>query len=510
MAKRLGLNTLQVAVFLITAAGALAYIMAIHGASSKSRPAFSEFYPAEELALVEPDGLRPHTRRTFWPGQPGYEEWLAGWTAEELIAELKYRRQILSGCDYPPYPYSSLVALGKDAVPALSEEFSRTGDETMLQILTDIGEPAVPALAGFLRDPRLEVRLRILNALSRGPISSHAGAAMPALFEMLKDTKSFVVVDEEKVKLCERAASFLDYYITSPSVNSLPTLRAAVADPRYPLAQRTAAGMLGDLGIHAREAVPALINATDSADESVRRSAIWALGRIGGPEAVTGLAACLQKRPERYIIIAEALGETKEPSAIPVLVGRLRTGPWFGFVRREFKNFGEEAVDHLVPLLSDGKPDVREAGAWALSYLGPNARRAVEPLLAALKDSCLYVRSPAASALGNIGPEAAAAVPDLIDEVKRGNQCAIGALGQIGPAASDGVEVLVEVIKDKKREWIDKRFAVESLGRIGAAAESAIPYLESLIEKFPNPNSDIRQRAEEAIKLIRKARRNRP
>ncbi len=114
------------------------------------------------------------------------------------------------------------------------------------------------------------------------------------------------------------------------------------------------------------------------ADSSVRWSAAFALGEVGGERAVDALLSLL-KDEDSFVRwrAAAALGE----------VG------------------GERAVDALLSLLKDEDSFVRWRAAAALGEVG--GERAVDALLSLLKDEDSVVRWRAAAALGEVGGERA-------------------------------------------------------------------------------------------------------
>jgi HEAT repeat protein len=119
------------------------------------------------------------------------------------------------------------------------------------------------------------------------------------------------------------------------------------------LVRREAAFALGEIGMGAKGAVPALGGALKDPDVRVRRSAADALGEIG-VAAKAGVPALI-----------DALKDVRNP------------------------------------------PDVLGAAAWALGEMGPEARSAVPALIDALKGSNDRLRKEAAAALQKIDPEAA-------------------------------------------------------------------------------------------------------
>jgi HEAT repeat protein len=85
------------------------------------------------------------------------------------------------------------------------------------------------------------------------------------------------------------------------------------------LARQISAELLGVLGAY--DAVPGLMAlANDDPIPAVRRAALWALGRIGHPQAVDTLIACLEQ--DSSVLSASAarsLGQVGSPQAVPAL-----------------------------------------------------------------------------------------------------------------------------------------------------------------------------------------------
>ena len=131
-------------------------------------------------------------------------------------------------------------------------------------------------------------------------------------------------------------------------------------------------------------AVPALIDALQDENESIRVSAAYALGDIGGvaQDAVPSLTQALRDESawvRRHA--AEALGLIGQPAQNTVLA--------------------------LIELLRDERYWIRDNAARALARLGPNAEAAIPALMDTLNDENRYVRFHATFALKQIGtPEA--------------------------------------------------------------------------------------------------------
>jgi hypothetical protein len=127
--------------------------------------------------------------------------------------------------------------------------------------------------------------------------------------------------------------------------------------------------------------------------------------------------------------------------------------------RRQEALFGYEALGPLasaeVPsligtLTSDPSPDVRQAAASVLGFIGPEARLAAPALFRATKDTDQYVRNNALWALGRILPASQTTIPVLVagldDPLQIAQQNAAIALGRYGQEARAAVPVLLRML----------------------------------------------------------------
>jgi HEAT repeat protein len=74
---------------------------------------------------------------------------------------------------------------------------------------------------------------------------------------------------------------------------------------------------------------------------------------------------------------------------------------------------GGRTLSQWIADLKAQAPQTRNAAAYEIAGMGPDAVRAVPALIVALDDSSPAVRFPVTVALGEIGPAAKAAVPRL-------------------------------------------------------------------------------------------------
>lgn len=208
-------------------------------------------------------------------------------------------------------------------------------------------------------------------------------------------------------------------------------------------------------------------------DASVRRSAAFALGRMGEEARITvsHLVRRLQEDNDADVrdMAASAIGDIAR-----ALKGN-NQGVW------------QKSNGTLLKLLRDDPSErVRRSAAYALGAFGPPAASATEYLIKALDDDKASVRQNAAWALGQMGEGAGEAVPKLCERlsdkdtlVRRDAACALGSMGKAGRKAG---RPLIELLKSESDPVVKKR-ALASLvpiaGRQHAdSAKDLVPLLE--------------------------------
>jgi HEAT repeat protein len=248
-------------------------------------------------------------------------------------------------------------------------------------------------------------RARVRAADNLGSMGGIAERAIPKLVELLGDDNETVraaaaealgnigIPDRQAVlKLLSITGTdghpyypsvHANYSLVKMGVDAIPTLIDALGN--FDL-RDAAIETLGEIG---EVASPALTRALDSEDQATRDGAARALTIIGKPETAvieSPLPGLLRMLEQGSPQAAEALGELKDPAAIPV----------------------------LVVALSD--PNYLSVGAsLALGKIGHPS--AVKPLIDVLsdKDKFWVPRGAAAVALGNMGRTAESAIPALTE-----------------------------------------------------------------------------------------------
>jgi HEAT repeat protein len=207
---------------------------------------------------------------------------------------------------------------------------------------------------------------------------------------------------------------------------------------------------------------------------AIRKSAAFALGRIGGPAltAAPEIAKCLAD-PDAGVraAAAEALGD---------IVLALHGG---GI------SIWEAAGPALGKTLANDKdPRVRAAAAYALGACGERAASLAPALRTALHDPDARVRRNAARATGRLGEQAGDAVDDLCKLLKDSDALvrrdAVIALGSVGlPAARSAVRPLLALASAEK-DGVVKRAALDKLvGLVGPTDRPAAGELFPILEQ---------------------------
>ena len=284
--------------------------------------------------------------------------------------------------------------------------------------------------------------------------------------------------------------------VDDPVPGLIRALRSATPDARC-----RAAKALGKLGWLAREALPLLVHCLRESDAPLREAAAQAVGQMG-PDAIPYLTSMLT-HPDKYV----------RRNAVWAL-GKL--GP-----------LGKVAVPALCAALKDGDPRTASGAAQALGAMGPDAAEAVPALTEAMRGTNIVLCRLASKALSQVGR---AALPALLEHLRHRDPFVRGeaalALGWLGPAAAAAVPALSDILRPEQFPAAGKRIdhyaatppmlvtpppaptadetcqaqAAQALGRIGPAAESALPVLLKLATCG---NELVRQSAEQAARLVR-------
>ncbi|MEY2428196.1 MAG: hypothetical protein QOJ40_1081 [Verrucomicrobiota bacterium] len=203
------------------------------------------------------------------------------------IARALARRQALASQTLIGYQI-----LGRAAAPAVPQLRALLRDEPSsvwaMHALATIGEAGLPALIAALGDPRTAHRdnlPRCIVSMRRGGYD--ISSAVPALARSLGDTDAEVATAAAgSLAMAARPPRF-NPSLRRPTAGldrAVPALADSAKDPRVPV-RYAAVRTLGAFSDQARPAVPALIEALNDADSTVRSAATNALERIA-PEVL--------------------------------------------------------------------------------------------------------------------------------------------------------------------------------------------------------------------------------
>jgi HEAT repeat protein len=364
---------------------------------------------------------------------------------------------------------------------------------------------AVPALTAALKDPDPYVRGSAVIALHR---IGEAHGAVAGLAVVLQDPE-----------VCEAAAEVLADF-GPRAAPALPALIAALRSPNDSLRVKCVRA-LAAIGPEAVAAVPALAGRLNDREEEVRYEAAWALCGIGPPakEAFPALTGALSDQAAKVRVAAgsalASIDRDRADVAVPAMIAALRDKDrgvrGVAAIVLGKVHSGKESVPALVAALKDDVIYVREDAAEALGAFGPAAKEAVGALKLLFENRQIATaRVAAAGALARCDADRAKDYIAVLIEALEGKnpmlqQRAVHALAELGPVAKQAVPALRLALKNEDRH-IRERAAV-GLGRIGAEAVEALDDLRKMEreEQF----EDGRLSSAEAVRQIEKSKRRR-
>jgi HEAT repeat protein len=228
-------------------------------------------------------------------------------------------------------------------------------------------------------------------------------------------------------------------------------------------------------------AVAALVNAMNDPSDQVRIHAAGALGDLNAEQAVGVLIGAMHDRSSEVVLFAvQALGQIGSPAAapaVPELLGLLENENYkTRHVAAKALARIDVSVEQAVPVMIKDLtlPDewARYEAANALGFMGQAAQPAIPVLKGLLKDQSRNVQQEACRTLRNIGT---AEAKDALKEYPE--SCDSGANANI--SVEQKVTLLIEDLSLPKE--FSRVSAVFNLGRMGQAAEPAIPALKNLL-----------------------------
>lgn len=299
----------------------------------------------------------------------------------------------------------------------------------------------LPAASAALRDDPSElIRQAAAQAIGRMCVKARMENIK---LDRVRDALIWALRNDRSGRVREAAANALARF-EAEAEPAVAALAAALAD-LHPGTRTAAAEALRRIGKEARDALPELQKLVRDAkgDLLARLQATLALGRIGGPDAVSALteiAADKAAPAELRKAAAEALGNLGKD--------------------------GAPAANTLATVLleRDAGAELRRAAAHALDQLGLDAKPALAALKKALKDDDKFVRCFVMHALGQLGKEPGGENQEIVtgllqglnDGVAEVRLAAIEALAVLGPVGLGGDlaavrERLKETLRDAQK-----------------------------------------------------------
>ncbi|MCE7987979.1 MAG: HEAT repeat domain-containing protein [Caldilinea sp. CFX5] len=340
-----------------------------------------------------------------------------------------------------------LVKQGDAAgIPAVIEGFAHDSPSVRLfhagKALAKLGAPAIPALEMALTADNPQVRMAAAHTLYQIDPSR--------LDQLLPLAIAAIQGDQEQA-----ATDALDFLgeIGDAAQAAVPALLAALSMPvqreneQHWFGDRRVlmTALLAKIREPMNEIVPALINTLQAKTPELRWGAACALGEIGvaAKAAVPALSALIRNENEVELVRVEAayaLAVMGEPvtETLPVLVDATQSADWWlrAFAVRILGEMGAPAGLYQ-PIQAFGWLDRLFMAVRNVARLPDPARQAVPLLSQALGDPDFNVRRNAAYALALVGAQAVAAIPALVTALHTNDigPIAAEALAKVGEAA---------------------------------------------------------------------------
>lgn len=293
----------------------------------------------------------------------------------------------------------------------------------------------------YIKDLRAaDAQVRAHAAERLGRLGAEGRLAVPALLLALQDEDDMV----------RRLAQIALTQIGPPLPADLGVLVAALNSDQPLPARVYATTALAALGMEAKPATGALVKALRDSDAGVRKSAAFALGKIG-PSA----------RDASYKTLLDALRDADREVRLAA------AGTLTGFGAPTPTDQGP-----LVALLEEkgSTHEARRYAAWGLGMIGPPAReKAFRPLLDLLQDDDQEVRAVAFDALAKLGPATPADRPPLARAL--GNRAGkvearLYTAGALGDLDAQALPALCEAVRQDSETKVVAA-AMASLAKIG-------------------------------------------
>jgi HEAT repeat protein len=327
--------------------------------------------------------------------------------------------------------------------------------------LIALGADAVAPLITALQNPNPNLIRLYQQILARIP------ASIPALSTAINSASK-----QTRVHCVETLGLIKNKSVLQPLTDAL--------NSEFYLVRTAAATALGNTG--APEIIPALFKAMKDPEEEVRAAACTAVSRFNEPSTFDELTNVILDDSSIEVRRAAvvALGNTRNPAAIPFLLEALHDSFWW-YERGQavqdlldaIEKMGHAVVEPLIQSLADKEMTVRKFAAILLGRLGNPS--AIEELGMALYDMHHEVSVAAAEALTRFGPQAIEIFTGALNHPEASiRQNALQALGQIPDARV--FPFLIHMLNDP-----DKQVVIRSIQAIASLrVREARPALEQI------------------------------
>ena len=267
---------------------------------------------------------------------------------------------------------------------------------------------------------------------------------------------------------------------------AIPELKKFVLDPRLG-ASVPAGHALSKIGA---DAIPALVEATESADAKSREVGVHGLQEVGIP----AVPAIVDLLGAKFVDVRRSAAQfltgypVNDKMVIIGLLGYATTKDADIEVRRTalaaLQNRGpgaKLAEPYVSALLTDVDPQMRLQAFHVLQNLGVDARPGLKKALESTDPS---IRINTASLMMALNFEPALAEPVLVEAMKTGDTAqktqAAYTLAKRGMGAEVVIPIFLEGLKDKAPSV--RRQSAEALANYGAKAREAAPVLTALLD----------------------------
>ena len=276
--------------------------------------------------------------------------------------------------------------------------------------------------------------------------------------------------DHEIARLAKQCIEKIEYNVKTASL--LRQLPYAKSDEELVKIQ-SALVELGLAGL-----VPALVDLLDNSNAKVRGAAIYLLDNAATRSGFDLPSSSVELAVPKLLRLLQDKAQTKlHRQRVMELLEKVGIP-------------GRRAVPILLSILETEGPEMASLAAQSLGHLGQHDARVPRALWKAFERNNIVVKSSALAAVGAFPQERAKIGPAILKTLtaysfttkQEMNEriCLIRMLGAYGNHTDLSVQYLIQFYKDHQGDPVLRRVVMESLVKIGALAQKAIPGLKEL------------------------------